>query len=342
MKKTFTILSLILGIYTVQAQPEINSLVVVKPGTTIKAYAKEDATVTPGNAGANQVWDFSGVTFNPADSETSTALDPSKTPYASSFPTATLAETSDNINYAYYKMSATEQVLLGNYGVNDEGEGMALAYTDPLTIIKTPLTYGGTQTDDYFVSVDMGLGFTMDMSGSITNVYDGYGTLKTVNGTYNNVVRLKSTKVDVTSFFGIETTINSVTYAYYIPGYTNSLFAISEIKVTAMDEEETTNVVYLYDPSFLTSNKNAYLQDLKLSVSPNPANNFVTVDFKDLTSGNYTLKITEQNGASVMENNMYVMQGDVQTIDIAELKSGMYFLEVASENGKTVKKIVKQ
>ncbi len=340
MKKTFTILSLFLGIYTVQAQPEINSLVIPKVGQTIKAYVKEDPTVTPGNAGANQLWDFSNVTFT--EFEESTTVDPSKTPYASSFPTATLAETSDNVNYAFYKMTATEQVLLGNHGVDDEGEEMTVAYTDPLTIIKTPLTYNGTQSDDYSVSIDIGLGMTMDMSGSLNTVYDGYGTLKTVNGTYNNVVRLKATKVDVTSFFGIESTINSVTYAYYVPGYTNSLFAISEMKISMMGQETTTNIVYLYDPSFLTSNKNAYLQDLKLSVSPNPANNFVSVDFKDLTSGNYNIKITEQSGASIMENNVYAMQGDVHTLDIAELKSGLYFLEVSSENGKTVKKIVKE
>jgi len=342
MKKTFTILSVILGIYTAQAQPEINSLVVVKPGTTIKAFIKEDATLSPGNAGANQVWDFSSVTFSPEESETSKALDPSTTAYASSFPTATLAETSDDETYAFYKLSTTEQVLLGNHGVDDEGQGSTVVYSDPLTIIKTPFTYGSTQTDDYAASLDAGLGMTVDMTGSITNVYDGYGTLKTVNGTYNNVIRLKSTKQDVTSFFGMESIINTVTYAYFVPGYTNSLFAISEMKISVMGQEETMNLVYLYDPSFLTSNKSAYLQDLKLTVSPNPATNFVSVDFKDLTSGNYTLKITEQNGASVMENSIYAMQGDVQTIDITELKSGLYFLEVASENGKTVKKIVKQ
>ncbi len=331
------------SVYAAQAQPELNSFKITQVGQTVKAYVKQ-VDVSPGNAGANQLWDFSDITFegNPTLSK---VVNPSSTPYASSFPTATHAETSDNVNYAYYKMTDKEQTLLGQHSSSTQGSA-TVVYSNPLTIAKLPLAYNGTTSDDYTANY-VASGIPMTLSGSVSTTYDGYGTLKTQYGTYNNVVRLKATKTDNSEFSGVTTIIRSVSYAYYVPGYTTSLFAITEIttsmKMAGMDEMEmgTVTAAYLYDPSFLTSNRNAYLQDLKLSVSPNPASDVISVDFKDLSSDHYTIRITEQDGSTVLENNIFASKGESHSIDISDLKSGLYFLEVYSSNGKSVKKIVK-
>ncbi|WP_028978613.1 T9SS type A sorting domain-containing protein [Sporocytophaga myxococcoides] len=170
----------------------------------------------------------------------------------------------------------------------------------------------------------------------------GYGTLKTSFGTFNNVIRIKVTSIsniEITGSDSYSTTIDA--YGYFIPGYTNPLFGILEATLNGPEGESSFNAVIAYDLTSLTSNKNTYLQNLKLSVSPNPASDLISVDFKDLASDNYTLRITEQNGAVVKENNIYAAKGESHNIDISDLKNGLYFLEVSSDNGKAVKKIVK-
>ncbi|WP_156140459.1 T9SS type A sorting domain-containing protein [Sporocytophaga myxococcoides] len=242
-------------------------------------------------------------------------------------------------------MTDKEQTLLGQRITSTQGSA-TVVYTNPLTIAKLPLAYNGTTSDDYNANY-VASGLPMTLSGSVSTTYDGYGTLKTQFGTYNNVVRLKATKIDNSEFSGATTILKSVSYAYYIPGYTTSLFAITEIttsiKMEGMGEVKmgTTKAAYLYDPSFLTSNKNAYLQDLKLSVSPNPASDIISLDFQDLSSDHYKIRVTEQDGSTVLEDNIFASKGESHSINLSELKSGLYFLEVYSSNGKTVKKIVK-
>lgn len=324
MKKIFTIISLFFVIYTALAQPEINSLVINKPGQTIKYYEKEGDPALPGEPGENQVWDFSNVTFSNDDLKESKFEDPSKTPYASSFPEANLAKiTGDEIEY--YKSTSSDLTLVGVYSDN------TFQYSDFETIAQAPLSYNDIDTILDYYTLKVG---EKEKNGASIIIYDGYGTLKTSNGIYNNVVRLNERDANYTD------EIYKESFSYYIPGYTIPLFRISHINWQKINYQE--KWVTLFDPSFLTLNKNAYLQELKLSVNPNPANKYVNVDFKDLPSGEYNLKVTEQTGANVMSKNINVSKGEVHSLDIAELKSGLYFLEILSENGKVVKKIIKE
>ena len=76
----------------------------------------------------------------------------------------------------------------------------------------------------------------------------------------------------------------------------------------------------------------------KFSVSPNPANDFISVTNSDniLVSG---ISITDLNGR-VVKQNTYTNVSDIQ-VNVSDLASGMYMMNITSDKGSVTKKIVK-
>src|SRR5690349_21799990 len=107
MKKIVTLLLLVTGI-SLRAQPTITSSTDPVVGTSIVNIFLDSSTVQPGNAGANQTWDFSTAVPN-GNMRTEDWLSVASTPYAASFPAADIAQkmvdTSGNIIYQYYYQS---------------------------------------------------------------------------------------------------------------------------------------------------------------------------------------------------------------------------------------------
>jgi hypothetical protein len=80
------------------------------------------------------------------------------------------------------------------------------------------------------------------------------------------------------------------------------------------------------------------LAGTKFSVSPNPANDFISVTNSDniLVSG---ISITDLNGR-VVKQISYTNVSDIQ-VNVSDLASGMYMMNITSDKGSVTKKIVK-
>ncbi|GAL83627.1 hypothetical protein MYP_854 [Sporocytophaga myxococcoides] len=100
----------------------------------------------------------------------------------------------------------------------------------------------------------------------------------------------------------------------------------------------TSTVANLNEPSFLTTNKKDYLQELKLSVNPNPASDFISLDFKDLSSDENKLRITAQDRAAVLETNLCASIGESHSIDVSRLKNGCISWRLLHQEEKLLKK----
>jgi len=76
----------------------------------------------------------------------------------------------------------------------------------------------------------------------------------------------------------------------------------------------------------------------KFSVSPNPANDFISVTNSDniLVSG---ISITDLNGR-VVKQNSYSNVSNIQ-VNVSDLASGMYMMNIVSDKGAFTKKIIK-
>jgi hypothetical protein len=88
----------------------------------------------------------------------------------------------------------------------------------------------------------------------------------------------------------------------------------------------------------LLENDNFDIAASKFSVSPNPANDFISVTNSDniLVSG---ISITDLNGR-VVKQNSYTNVSDIQ-VNVSDLASGMYMMNITSDKGAVTKKIVK-
>lgn len=75
----------------------------------------------------------------------------------------------------------------------------------------------------------------------------------------------------------------------------------------------------------------------KFTISPNPANDFVTISSKDNAISN--IEMTDLNGRIV--KTIKVANVTETPINISDLASGVYMTKITSENGVAIKKIIK-
>ena len=77
-----------------------------------------------------------------------------------------------------------------------------------------------------------------------------------------------------------------------------------------------------------------------ISVYPNPAVDFINIDFKSIRNNQVKIELIDNAGKSVL-NKILDVNNDIHAIDISQLTSGFYYLQIS--NGRYIlrKKVVK-
>lgn len=290
------------------------------------------AYVSPGSSGANQTWNLA---MSSTGASTTTGVAPSSTPYASSFPTASVAFGTGP--YTYYKTSSSAWQLNGV--VN--GAGTVLAYSDLEDMMRFPFTYGNSYTDTWSTTFVQAT-YTYYRVGSTTVTADGYGTLTTPDGTFSNVLRVHfvQTYQDSTNIASTPYVINYVNdeYMWYLNGNHNPIAAVYDL--TATPGGNFTGGFYMQnvvsgieDESALTS----------FSVFPTLASENVNFNFTVNGSETVTVAVYDEAGRMVMEvPQSHAAEGEnTVVISVAELPEGTYFASLTCGNALPVtRKIV--
>jgi hypothetical protein len=262
----FFFLLIFLGWFQLRAQPILNNSIFPSVGTVIKTGIADSLQLSPGNAGANQSWDFS--TLKPKANNGVVPLmfiATTGSPAAESFPTANLVGkffVSDTINvYSYYKASSTDLVFLGTAVVN--GKKIS-STTSNETLLKVPLSFNGSFSSQSG-QVSSNSGITTRSKTQKTLTYDAYGTLKMPNKTIANAVRIKSvvTRKDSTLFTGGGSfmDLTTTTYDWFVNDRANSLLSISstlgssKVQLTGLPDQITVlnNFAVTYALDLVTS-----------------------------------------------------------------------------------------
>ena len=87
--------------------------------------------------------------------------------------------------------------------------------------------------------------------------------------------------------------------------------------------------------------ENSYNDDFQVSFFPNPASDFLNINFGTLTDSNYTFSIIDINGKKVLErkiNNPSLLE----KIDISQFQSGVYLVALETNSKVIRRKIVIQ
>ncbi len=220
----------------VTAQPNFTASNLPEAGLMIQWKNADTLGIVPGPGGAQQQWDFSQLKVLGGSQQLSYAA-PASSPYAASFPTATLAEESDTA-WSYYKLANGRWTRLGEQSAAfQSGE-----WANPLDVAKVPWSYNETINDDaqhQFSSQ----GTTIRRTGTITAKYDGYGTIVLPQGTFKNVIRIAYHQVvkdtsDITVgpvTLGTGITTDIVSWVWFQEGNNRPLLSIDTVRITIVN-----------------------------------------------------------------------------------------------------------
>ena len=297
-------------------------------------YSGDIGTYDPGPSGANQNWDFSGI--SPSFFTSSVAVNPASTPFAGDFPEATIAfdQNGDGETFIYSEISPAEMLNVGVGSIaGSGGDELIIHYTDAVKLLQYPFSFSDTYTDTYFTSYSfMGEMVTHEW-GDITVMADAWGTVSTPEGTYN-ALRVKSESVYtdsvwVSGVFISATTHTKTDYNWYTSTLHTPVFGIS---VT----EDGTSVSYRTN---LTGTGEQQSRNVQVDIFPNPVTDNLTIQSEKALSCIWLLSV---NGRQMDKISFGTALTNRYSMKLGMYPEGVYFVKLKFDDGSILtKKIIK-
>lgn len=351
MKSTTFILPAIVLLQVASfAQPTIN-IGDLTPAIGL-SYTGADATYTdPGSAGANQIWDLTGMV--PEIVSTSTILAPSGLPESSSFSGATHAafvpieETSEL--YGYIAIANNQLEDLGYYATGPDLD-LLFVYTNPRTVLAFPLSYNDSFSDTYESEMENEAetgAMVSTEAGTINAVVDGYGTLTTPAGTFSDVLRVRYEIASTTaiSLDGVELFTGESTgteYEYYKSGIPIPLASLKTTLTLFMGEvvEENSSGGYFIDMSVgLAENEPLFTN---VQVFPMPVSTYIELQLNSKAGVPSNFTLLSAAGKMVHQWNQQLVNTGLNQLrlELPELATGTYLLQISSPEGIHTERVV--
>lgn len=315
MKKVYFFAALLLSGNTLFAQNLTRSDIGYTAGENYTMYASD--YVNPGTSGTGVTWDLSAMTNN---SQITVATSANS---GGSFPTANVKLTQSNGGVIYYNITNSKMELVGL-----NASGTVFNYSNPATYMQYPVTTAYNYTDAFAASFTVS-GLNFNRTGSIQAEYSGTGTLITPEGTFTNVVRIKSTQTNTDTYSG--GTINSsiVAYNWYKAGVHHELANVSLITGTSTSQ----SAYYTDVPANLGLEESELIN---LLVFPNPSNGTIHINSDEQIN---TIEVYQLSGELAAQQTVNNTSSEM---DLSGLNSGMYLMKVYGQNGAvSVKRITK-
>jgi hypothetical protein len=304
--------------------------------------------ISPGNAGPDQIWDFTSILFTNATTSGQIGASPSKILNDIGDFNLILSES----GYEYYYNSSESMLEEKGYITKD----ISLVYSDPVVKMKYPLSYGTQFTDHWAGNAIFRENFNISLSGDFTVSADAFGTLILPDRTLRDVLRVKSEKNGIETNVCSSTESNIVRYAFYAPGYRYPVLIINTRKTSTSGQEPVitntaaVNLTQPYSPNVPTALNDPQTEPdnslVSVIVYPNPFNeklsyNYflreratVSVDLYDI-SGRYSRRLIK---TKIHDEGLHT--GELNATDLS-LKPGVYYLRFTFDNKVVISKIVK-
>lgn len=304
----------------------------------------------PGNAGANQIWDYSKIQYKGEGP-------------ISSLQNASAQKMTGVVDYNLlfnengydYFMNSSEN-RLEELGVVNKELKMTFVYSDPLVKMKYPFFYG-EQFSDHFIGVAYyNETYTIDFFGDYSVTADAYGTLILPDRVIENVLRIKSIKKGLQINMCGTTDINIVRYMWYASSYRYPLLSISIIencysgRAPEITKTAFTNTQQRNERSApIESNnpvKQIEKQDVLVILSPNPFSNKLTYNYFLTEQLPVSIELYDMSG----QYNGWLVKKQIQseglhTGELDALKYGLmpgiYFIRFTFDKQVVISKVVK-
>jgi hypothetical protein len=310
-------------------------------GDSFNILRADTTGVQPGPAGASQTWNFSSLVIDTVPASI-TYDDLANQTFAADFPNGNMVLADGSGGFTILESNANALTL---HGINNSTLG-SIPYTDAQILMNFPVSFGAANVNnDAFAASYTLLGFPVTRSGTSSTVADAYGTLILPGGTFNNVLRVKTTSsINDATPLGATTT-DQVDYKWYDANNKNYLLTISVTTTVApiLGTTVTKVVAVLDNPtaSGLSERRN----DIgNISVFPNPASDHFLLNIDLKKSGKYTLSVFSADGRIMMNDSDVNMLAGRQnrSLDISAFPEGIYLLCVAGEDASQTIRFIKQ
>ena len=356
--------------FAIHAQISITDAYFPEEGDTLKTAIDgmpSGIIINPSGGTVDQSWNFNSV----QGMSTEVIYRPASEGDASAeYPSADLVVFLDPVGETYFDKTATTFELIGYQGLDPANLGISLLVhlNPPLIERRAPLNFLDFGNSNAAILIPFA---AEDIPGGIldslpitpdsirlriaierTSIVDGWGHVSIPGGTYD-VLREKQIEeretlmdvkigigplsqwIDVTDliggfdFLGKDTT---TTYSFYND---TEKEAIAVVTVDNTDNDIVNSIEYK-DNGIQTSIRYVDTGKPDLVAYPNPAIDDVRIDFFNLPSSSYTLKIYNILGIVVWEKK-YAISGDrSEKINLTNLRKGTYLYSLVTDNGKII------
>jgi len=307
----------------------------------------------PGSSGENQLWDFSVI---PSSFPINLAfVAPETAPSSENFPDATHVIATGSV-FSEFRNYANDSIsILGFYSPGGGPNPVSLTiYSDPMNYPIFPLNYNNTFSDTYVnqttneISTGPDTGtMIFNTTGSYVAHVDGYGTVLTPNGSFEDVLRVHNlSDYEYTSTLNGEfhnaAEVSISRYHFYKAGIPLPLVSIS------------TTIRNFYDGSADTSISCSYLNVIpvsiaehqnfqtRISIFPNPATTHLNLEIEAETETEFgfTLLTIDGKTAHVWPVRAIHNGKNLIQLSLPELPSGMYFIQLQGENSLETRRVI--
>jgi hypothetical protein len=328
--KNFTLLSAAMVVSSVlaNAQTITSSWVPTVGFSQTHNVVNLSGPIGPGSAGQGQTWNFAGATSD--SSYTETNYSPAEAAGGSNFPLASYAtQVSPTSGTAFYVGSSVALQLIGSYNGDMSGAVVATC-SNAMDLMQFPASFSSAFNDPYYVNITTPF-LNISIDGTNDVLVDGSGSLTTPTGTYNNVLRVKS--INNYQYIGLPPAPGTVTngtttsYLWVSPNYPG--YMLMNYSIDVQGTESDTTITYSENPVGIQNVANQTLQ-----ISPNPANEFVTVGFPSGAELN-RVEVLDLSGRVVAIETV-TGKSNLLTISTTSFTNGMYIVRAVDTKGAVV------
>lgn len=302
--------------------------------------------VAPGDAGPDQVWDFSGITIR-GDKILSKITAPQFKDEKSAGDYNIILEEDGS----KYHFNLTGDYFMETGGITPD---YTLNFSDPIIKMVYPFAYGKHFTDNFAGQAEAKAGQKVDFSGVLSVTADAYGTLVLPDRAYQDVLRIRteSSGLEISQCNSVES--KTVRYLWYAPGCKYPVMNISVIerRVSGKEADITRSAVVwagkiATTPSVKDKPPDQVVNDdVSVVVYPNPFSDRLNYHYFLHKSVSATITLTDVTGkmsALIMKHNQQSEGLYSGTINASEfnLNPGVYYLRFIFDQQVIVKKVVK-
>ncbi len=326
-----SIFSLMLVAANGQTTFQTTNLPVVGDNWVGKTFYDTSAQAGPGGMGV--VWDFSLYVVS-VNTLTQSFRAPSASGIDATFSGANLKSDSYFGWTDYYNRDAGGAGLqyLGFQNASNE-----VRITNTQQLISIPFMYGSSVSNAPLA----GTGYAgSTLTGTISVVADGYGTLKVGGLTYTEILRVKY-DMDMVEDFGAGQTspVHVVKYCWYRNGLRAPLMQMTSLNMSGIVGNLTQKYITVAYGTVGIDDVNK--PSINFSVYPNPTSGQTNVQLNIDRSSDVILKVMDITGRVVFTQSSYMTSGEHNIkLDLASLSKGVYILSAIAGSSTREKRIV--